>query len=120
MTPSEHGHPHRRLTNLGSGAYNAIVQANDRGIIYAGASIDNPGGGLVIAPWKSNTSGIRLDPNGNVGIGMANPSEALDVNGNIHTVGGLLVSNNILFFGSLQNTASGRTVADSGGCYYGP
>ncbi|KKQ23398.1 hypothetical protein A2999_00045 [Candidatus Wolfebacteria bacterium RIFCSPLOWO2_01_FULL_38_11] len=71
------------LVNLESGAFNNITQANDNGIIWMGQTRDNPGAGFVIAPWRSDTSGIRLDASGNVGIGTTNPGTKLDVAGNI-------------------------------------
>ena len=43
----------------------------------------------------------------------------IGASGNLHA-NGLLVSSNILFYDALQNTQSGRTVADQNGCYYGP
>lgn len=70
-------------TNLGAGAYNSITNANDRGIIYGGASDGSPGGGFVIAPWATGPSGLRINENGNVGIGITNPATKLDVAGTI-------------------------------------
>lgn len=64
--------------NAGAGSNNGITQAGDKAIIYGGSTIDNAGG-LVIAPWKANTSGIRLDASGNVGIGTSNPGSRLHI-----------------------------------------
>jgi len=66
--------------NLTSGAYNPISQAGDIGFIF---STDNvlaaAAGGLVIAPWSNTMSGIRIQENGNVGIGTTNPGQPLEV-----------------------------------------
>jgi hypothetical protein len=61
----------------GQGANNGIVQANDSGIIYTGGTVNT--GAFVIAPWNNATCGLRMDANGNVGIGTASPTTRLDV-----------------------------------------
>lgn len=61
------------LGSLGDGSYNGITRNGDRGIIYSN------GNGFVIAPWMSGWTGLRLDTNGNVGIGKAYPGARLDV-----------------------------------------
>ncbi len=66
-------------SNLGEGVYNSIVKGGDRGIVYGGNTAGSPGGGFVITPWANATSGFRLDPSGNVGIGTATPSYKLHV-----------------------------------------
>lgn len=68
------------FTNMGAGNYNSITQSGDKGIIFTNGSADT--GNLVIAPWASGTKGIRIQTNGNVGIGTASPSYTLDVFGN--------------------------------------
>ncbi len=62
------------LTNIGGGNWNPITQTNDQAIIFRGSSVNNPGCGFVIAPWRSTTSGFRMDELGNVGIGTSTPS----------------------------------------------
>ena len=57
--------------SLSAGAFNSITLAGDAGIVYAGASIGSGTFGFVIAPWQNATTGIRLDQNGNVGIGTS-------------------------------------------------
>ena len=61
----------------GQGANNGIVQANDSGIIYTGGTVNT--GAFVIAPWNNATCGLRMDANGNVGIGTVSPTTRLDV-----------------------------------------
>ena len=53
-------------TYLSGSAFNNITQTGDAGIFY-GTSPSSYG--LVIAPHRTGLSGIRLDSNGNVGIG---------------------------------------------------
>ena len=77
---ANNGNMLRIIGNLGAGGYNLISQNNDVGIIYGIATSTNPRA-LVIAPHATVTSGIRMDTNGNVGIGTSNPGYALDVNG---------------------------------------
>jgi len=60
-------------TNLGLHSFNDITALNDRGIIYSGDAVNAPDGGFVIAPWATGPSGLRLDTNGNVGIGTNQP-----------------------------------------------
>jgi hypothetical protein len=74
---------------------NQIVQAGDREIIYGGHTAGHPGGGLVLAPWDTVTSGIRLGSDGHVGIGTPTPSVHLDVNGVIAANGSYPIANNL-------------------------
>jgi hypothetical protein len=65
------------------GTFNPITQEGDTAIIYGanlGAGIASA---LVIAPWSSSLSGLRIDQSGNVGIGTPNPTNKLEVNGTI-------------------------------------
>ncbi len=66
--------------SLEAGAYNPITRLGDAGLIYGKSGAGN---GLVIAPNTVSASGIRLDPDGKVGIGMPNPNATLDVVGNV-------------------------------------
>ena len=64
--------------NNGQGNNNGITQAGDSGIIYSSnAGIGT--GNLVIAPWFSGVSGIRMNGSGNVGIATTNATAALHV-----------------------------------------
>jgi hypothetical protein len=75
--------------NLGEGSYNSITKGGDRGIVYGGNTAGSPGGGFVIAPWASATSGLRVDASGNVGIGTSAPGARLDVSGGYLHIGGV-------------------------------
>jgi hypothetical protein len=93
----------RIIGNLSTGGYNLIAQSNDVGIIYG--SVTSTPRTLVIAPHANATSGIRMDTNGYVGIGGANPGYALDVTGEIRAT-----SNIFCRF----NTANGFSALNSG------
>jgi hypothetical protein len=75
------------LANMGAGSYNPISVETDRGIVYGGPTIDDPGG-LVIVPWRSGASGLRLDAAGNVGIGLRTPGQRLSVAGTVESTTG--------------------------------
>lgn len=53
------------------GAMNPLTKADDAGIIYGNSSGDHLQFGFVIAPWRNNESGLRMDHLGNVGIATA-------------------------------------------------
>jgi hypothetical protein len=71
----------------GNGSYNNLVSANDNAIIFSGGTLGS--GNLVISPWASATSGIKiLGSNGNVGIGISSPLKMLHVSGTSSTNAG--------------------------------
>jgi hypothetical protein len=70
----------RIFGNVTTGGWNNISQNNDVGIIYGDFSNPTPRS-LVIAPHAVGPSGIRMDTNGNVGIGTSTPIATLDVKG---------------------------------------
>lgn len=80
------GHFSLSAPSLGQGNYNNITQAGDIGIIY-GNGITPGTGSFVIATWAFATSGLRMDGNGNVGIGTPTTNFKLDVNGEINATG---------------------------------
>lgn len=55
-------------SSLTQSAWNGITQAGDAGIIF-GTANETANFGYVIAPWMGATTGLRIDKNGNVGIG---------------------------------------------------
>jgi hypothetical protein len=91
-TASSDSHFLRFSPSLGPGYYNPIVQAGDSALIYSRGSVAT--GALVLAPWANGASGIRMDNNGNVGIGTTTPGAKLDVAGDLkvegHILGGAL------------------------------
>ncbi|MGH2457544.1 MAG: hypothetical protein ACRDIY_01610, partial [Chloroflexota bacterium] len=62
------------------------------------------------------TQVMTLLSNGYVGIGTPNPTQQLDLTGNLHC-NGILVSSDILINGALQNSLA-QTLVDTGGCFY--
>jgi len=68
---------------LGGGGYNPLSSTGDMGIIFSNGTSN--GGNLLIAPWSSSASGIKIMHNGNVGIGTSAPVAKLDVNGSLVT-----------------------------------
>ncbi len=67
-------------TRLSGGSYNSIVATGDKAIIFSDNSNFNTSAGLVIAPHRNGASGIRIDSNGNVGVGRT-PVYNLDISG---------------------------------------
>ena len=83
-----------------TGAWNPIVQNGDTEIIFSNGPYSYPGstavpttGGLVLANWSGAYGGIRIDGNGNVGVGTSNADYRLNVNGSMFSES-LKVSNN--------------------------
>jgi hypothetical protein len=78
------------LTNAPAGSWNNLVQSGDAAIIYRGAT-GGESGALVIGQHSNSTRGIRIDANGNVGIGIGttSPAAKLDVAGNLRATGGI-------------------------------
>lgn len=72
------------VPNLGGSGFNYLSQAGDHGIFFSdglGSGNQNQSAGLVIGPWKGGNTGIRISNDGKVGIGVAQPQHALDVDG---------------------------------------
>ena len=67
------------FTNNTQGAWNGLTQPGDHLLLWKGKDIDDPGAGLVIAPWRNSASGIRIDANGNVGVGTSDPKYSFEI-----------------------------------------
>jgi len=78
------------VADLGAGGYNPISSAGDVGIIFTtdgNSAADESGKGLVIAPWAQTTAkGIKIQEDGNVGIGTGSPGGPMDVVSNVNGV----------------------------------
>lgn len=67
--------------SLTQNSWNPITQNGDGGIVFGSANTTT-NFGFVIAPWSNSLSGLRVDKNGNVGIGTADTKgRKLAVNG---------------------------------------
>ena len=66
------------VPELGSGGYNPMSSAGDVGLIYSGSNGMNTGS-IVIGQWSAFARGIKINTDGNVGIGTSTPSTALHV-----------------------------------------
>ena len=73
----------RLIANPSDAGHNAIVKADDVGIVFQAdndPNSDATGKGFYIAPWAATgPSGIRINENGNVGIGTPSPIAKLHV-----------------------------------------
>lgn len=91
-------------TSLNASSWNPIVADCDKAIIFSEGTVNT--GNFVIAPWANTTTGIRMLANGNVGIGVQTPSDALAVNGSIRIEPG---SGTLKF---AETTTAGAPTAD--------
>jgi hypothetical protein len=85
-TTSSPYNPHNLMlsTNLTPGGWNSLVQSGDHLILSQGTGVDAPdAGGIVFGTWSGTGVGMRIAPNGNVGIGVGLPQDRLAVNGGI-------------------------------------
>ena len=72
------------LNDIGNGSWNPLSKDGDNLLLCVGSTMDNPdAGGMVIGPWSAQNKGVRIAPDGNVGIGTPDPSEKLEVAGSI-------------------------------------
>lgn len=99
------------------GGWSALTQADDSVIFYSGASGVNTGG-LTIGQWSSSERGIRIAPNGNVGVGIGVPQTQLQV-------GNGTSNGQITHFGTAPGTVlrdsngrSGAVVVDNSAMYF--
>ncbi len=80
------------VANLTNGGFNHLSQAGDFGLLFSDGAASggkNQDAGLVLAPWTAASKGIRINKDGKVGIGVAQPQVALDVLGNVQVDGSL-------------------------------
>ncbi len=80
------------VPDLSNGGFNFLSQPGDLGIIFSdglAGGAQNQSAGLVLGPWKAGHTGIRIASDGKVGIGVAQPQKALDVDGSIHVSGNI-------------------------------
>jgi len=87
------------INRLSEKGYSNLSQDGDQGIFWTdgtgscsqtiGTETEtvagtNKASGLVIAPWNHSDAGIKINGEGNIGIGTATPRNKLDVNGKIY------------------------------------
>lgn len=63
------------IPNLGGGAYSPLSQAGDVGIFFRNGNQNSGNAGLIIAPHNLTAGGIRIAPDGKVGIGIGLASD---------------------------------------------
>lgn len=83
------------VANLTNGGFNHLSQAGDFGLLFSDGAASggkNQDAGLVLAPWTAASKGIRINKDGKVGIGVAQPQVALDVLGNVQVDGDILLA----------------------------
>ena len=107
--------------DMGAGAYNPIVNAGSKGIIFTGANSTTTRGALVIAPWSDTAYGIRLSGGSTTDIlvqGSTTFSPSLVANKAL-IVKGLASQSGSLF--EIQNSsATALVTVDSSGAFVGP
>lgn len=88
-------------TNNVATDYNPITQEGDIVLSWnnpkstKASPLKTPG--LVIAPNIAALGGIRVDENGKIGIGAAEPTATLDVAGDVHVSGPLTLASKVVF-----------------------
>ncbi|MEL1243798.1 hypothetical protein AAEO56_05950 [Flavobacterium sp. DGU11] len=71
------------VPEVGVAGFNGISSSGDTGMFFGNSSGSGVGTatsrGLVIAPWTSGESGLKITEAGNVGIGTTDPISALEI-----------------------------------------
>lgn len=94
------------VNNTSTGGYNSVSNNGDQGIFFTNDNGNGANaGGLVIAPWNGG-SGIKIQEDGNVGVGVAAPTHKLHVDGttrttNITNAAGSVTSGDLGVYGQL-------------------
>ncbi len=91
---------------------NSNVRISGEGTNTGGFQIESNGGSNYISFFTQGTEKARIAQNGNFGIGQTNPSQKLDVNGNIRSTGNISALGGITANG---NIISGNKVCDGYG-----
>jgi hypothetical protein len=80
----------RVVPNLGSGGYNSLSVSGDIGLIFSvdnDATSDSSTQGLFIGPHTTSSNyGLKIQENGNIGIGTASPTDKLHTYENANRV----------------------------------
>jgi hypothetical protein len=95
--------------NNASIALNTLDGNGQKYVIAATSNNNNNGQGFVIKDLTNNSARLKINSNGNIGIGTLDPSEKLEVDGNI-----LIKDNNALILSSPNGTKFKITVDDNG------
>jgi hypothetical protein len=69
------------LNNMGHLSYNSLTRSGDHMLFWGTPGDEANNGGLVIGPWSVTTKGMRITPEGNIGIGTANPVSKIHLTG---------------------------------------
>jgi hypothetical protein len=77
------------LNNCSEGAWNPITRPGDSLILFKSnvKMDDHDAGGLVLGPWTTVATGVRITPSGDVGIGVPYPAQRLHVEGYVQASG---------------------------------
>jgi hypothetical protein len=79
-------------SRLAQAQFTPLVQNNDKAIIYGSESGLKNTGSLVIGQYSDFFRGIRLTPDGKIGLGVAAPAEPVEVMGNLKVFGDVLAT----------------------------
>jgi hypothetical protein len=67
------------VPNMGVAGFNWLSNEGDLGIIFRNQHLNTGQSGFVIAPHGATNAGIKINANGNVGIGVVNPDSKLQI-----------------------------------------